>query len=695
MERTSVRSNSSRFRSSDCSRSKLFHTSAAMYDAWAIYEDDVDTYFLGKRVHGYHTPMLEFPEPMDKFSAQKEAISYAVYRILKHRFQNSPRVIILFEQLDNFMDELGYDKENTNTDFTCSAAGMGKYIAENIIAYGLIDGSNETNQYENLYYQSVNQPLVLDESGNSNFVDLNRWQPLEFNLFIDQSGSLGDNIPDFLGPEWGNVNTFSLQENDAITYQRDGFDYKVYHDPNSPPYLDTTTVGGLSEEYKWGQTLVSIWSSQLDPSDGVMWDISPASIGNIQDYPTDILSLRNFYDLINGGDISPGHSVNPKTGQVYEPQIVPRADYARILAEFWADGPDSETPPGHWFTILNYVNDQPNLIKKYKGQGEILDDLEWDIKAYFILGGTMHDVAISAWGIKGWYDYARPVSAIRGMAELGQSSDVTLPNFHAGGIHLIPNFVELIQAGDVLAGENNEFIYDIKLKAWKGPDSIPDPRNDVAGVGWIRAADWFPYQRPSFVTPPFAGYVSGHSTYSRAAAEVLTMLTGDPFFPNGMGEFFAEKNRFLVFEDGPSLDITLQWATYRDASDQCSLSRIWGGIHPPCDDIPGRLIGEKIGIEAFEYAEQYFTKVEIPNIVNQLIIYPNPTNCVINIDYEYEGNMPIKVYGIDGKLMQTTMINFNNNRTYLDLEKVGKGVFIVKGFDSNGIVLFTEKVLLF
>ena len=78
----------------------LFHTSAAMYDAWAIYEDDVDTYFLGKRVHGYHTPMLEFPEPMDKFSAQKEAISYAVYRILKHRFQNSPRVIILFEQLD-------------------------------------------------------------------------------------------------------------------------------------------------------------------------------------------------------------------------------------------------------------------------------------------------------------------------------------------------------------------------------------------------------------------------------------------------------------------------------------------------------------------------------------------------------------------------------------------------------------------
>jgi len=74
---------------------------------------------------------------------------------------------------------------------------------------------------------------------------------------------------------------------------------------------------------------------------------------------------------------------------------------------------------------------------------------------------------------------------------------------------------------------------------------------------------------------------SGHSTFSRAAAEVLTLLTGDAYFPGGLGEFTARKNEFLVFEEGPSVDITLQWATYRDASDQSSLSRIWGGIHPP------------------------------------------------------------------------------------------------------------------
>lgn len=82
------------------------------------------------------------------------------------------------------------------------------------------------------------------------------------------------------------------------------------------------------------------------------------------------------------------------------------------------------------------------------------------------------------------------------------------------------------------------------------------------------------------MSPPFAGYVSGHSTFSRAVAEVLTHATGDPFFPGGVGEFVAPRNDFLVFEDGPIVDVVLQWATYRDAADQCSLSRNWGGIHP-------------------------------------------------------------------------------------------------------------------
>ena len=37
--------------------------------------------------------------------------------------------------------------------------------------------------------------------------------------------------------------------------------------------------------------------------------------------------------------------------------------------------PDSETPPGHWFVLLNTTSDHPMMEKKYRGQGEILDDL--------------------------------------------------------------------------------------------------------------------------------------------------------------------------------------------------------------------------------------------------------------------------------------------------------------------------------
>ena len=366
-----------------------------------------------------------------------------------------------------------------------------------------------------------------------------------------------------------------------------------------PPRLD---VPEESDIYKWGFSLVSIWQSHLDSSDGVMWDISPRAIGNISsdDFPISFSDYDQFYNLFDGGDISPGYTSNPVTGQPYQPQMVPRGDYTRILAEFWADGPDSETPPGHWFTILNYVSDHPLLEKRLNGEGEILSNLEWDVKTYFALGGAMHDSAIAAWSIKGWYDYIRPISAIRYMADLGQSTDTSLDNYHENGIPLIEGYIEVVEEGDPLANIHPSNVGKIKLFTWRGHDFIEDTETDLAGVGWILAEKWWPYQRPSFVTPPFAGYVSGHSTYSRAAAEMLTQLTGSAYFPGGLGEFVAKENEFLVFEEGPSQDVILQWASYRDASDQCSLSRIWGGIHPPMDDIPGRLIGEEIGNDAYE-----------------------------------------------------------------------------------------------
>jgi hypothetical protein len=291
-----------------------------------------------------------------------------------------------------------------------------------------------------------------------------------------------------------------------------------------------------------------------------------------------------------------------------------------VLAEFWADGPNSETPPGHWFVIANYVSDHPQTVKRIAGSGPLLGDLEWDVKLYFALGGAMHDAAVSAWCVKGWYDYIRSVSALRYLAGLGQSTDPARPSYNPEGIELKPGLIEVVTAATTAPGQRHAHLAGhegkIALYAWRGPDFVNVPASDVAGVGWMLAENWWPYQRPTFVTPPFAGYVSGHSTFSRAAATVLTQLTGSEFFPGGLGEFQCPRNEFLVFEDGPSVDVTLQWATYYDASDQTSLSRIWGGIHPPADDIAGRYIGQKVGDRSVALALSYFGAAEgVPVLV--------------------------------------------------------------------------------
>ena len=583
----------------------LFHISSAMFDAWSVYKPQTQSFLFGNEVAGFSCLADNIELPDDVLPSQEQAISFAAYRIIQHRFIFSPGSLEIMAAADALMQSLGYNLDDESLDYSQgSAVALGNYIAECYIEFGLKDGANESRFYANRSYQPVNPALVLSSNavGNPTILDLDRWQPLSIDGFIDQAGNRIDETPTFLSPEWGQVVPFALSQNDKTVFIRDGFDYEVYHDPGLPPLIN----GALSEQYKWGFSLVSIWSSHLDQNDGVMWDISPKSNGNIAEFPQSFTEYPEFYNQLEGGDPSTGYALNPVTNQPYEEQLVPRGDYTRVLAEFWADGPESETPPGHWFVILNSVSDHELLEKRWAGQGDILGPLEWDIKTYFAMGGTMHDSAVAAWGIKGRYDYIRPVSAIRAMADLGQSSDPLLPSYHINGLTLVEDYIELVTESDPLATDNPQNVGKIKLYAWKGPDYVNNPEADQGGVDWILAQQWWPYQRPSFVTPPFAGYVSGHSTYSRAAADLLTSMTGSAHFPGGMSEFEVNANDFLVFEQGPSVNMTLQWATYQDASDQSGLSRIWGGIHPPADDLPGRIIGAKIAIDSFELVGSFF-----------------------------------------------------------------------------------------
>jgi len=460
----------------------LYHASLGMYDIWATYQPNGCTYLVGKTLDGFSCDYTPMPASADIEVDMNEAISYMSYRLLSHRFQNSPGAMELIQAYDYHMNQLGYDISFAGTDYsTGNAAAFGNYVAECIINFGLQDGSNEQNDFGNQSYSPVNEPLVVDQPGNPNITDFNRWQPLTLDIFIDQGGNeIPGSTPEFLSPEWGQVSNFALTDDDLTTYNRDGFDYQVYHDPGAPP-LHQMDGNGQTEDYAWGYETVVIWSSHLDPSNTATMDISPAALGN-RTYPTSVADYPTFYDQLNGGTQSAGHTINPSTGAAYASNVVSRADYGRVLAEFWADGPESETPPGHWFTIANYVDDHPELVRKYEGVGPDLNQMEWEIKFYFTLGGAMHDAAVTAWGCKGWYDYIRPVSAIRALAELGQRTDAAAANYHPAGIKLIPGYIETVESGDPLAGIGDVNAGKIKIYAWRGNAVINNPDTDVAGV---------------------------------------------------------------------------------------------------------------------------------------------------------------------------------------------------------------------
>ena len=674
----------------------LFHCSLLMYDAWAIFNNTAQPIFLGSTFGNYYTEYAPIAIPIDKNEASKEIMSYAVFRLLTHRFVNSPNATETLASLETFFTSLGYDKNNTSLNYSDgSYAALGNYMASKMIDFGFQDGANEENAYENQFYEPLNNPLALELYENNDAIDPNRWQPLAFDVFIDQSGnSFPLNTPEFLSPEWGEVTPFSLQNTD-LEILNNNFDSFIYNNPGAPDYIQESNENGIEDPYKWHFSLVISWSAQLDPTDNEIINISPNTIGNVamSDFPSTFDEYKNFYNFENGGDIGIGHQKNPITDEAYEDNFVNRADYTRVLAEFWADGPDSETPPGHWFTILNYVSDHPLSKKTFGNSSRELQALEWDVKSYLTLSGAMHDVAVNIWGVKGYYDYIRPISAIRYMASKGQSSDMTLPNYDPHGLPLIENLIAVIAEGDALAGSNNQHLGKIKVKSWKGPDFINDPEMDIAGVDWILGTRWWPYQRPSFVTPPFAGYLSGHSAFSRAASEVLTLITNDAFFPGGIGIFDVAQNDFLVFEQGPTESFSLQWATYRDASDQTSLSRIWGGIHPPIDDIRGRIIGDKIGKEVFDFANTFFStslNTESESNSHDITISPNPIVENLFINTTISNLTRIDIFNVLGIKVFSEEINTNNA---INISNLKTGVYFVKINSSNEKLYFVKKII--
>ncbi len=146
----------------------LFHSTVIMYDMWAVFDEQADTYFLGKNVGGFDCSFDGFETNEQSLKAQEKAISYGIYRLIQHRFANSPEKEEIMLSIDNLMDALGYDKNYTDINYNNgNAAALGNYMAQKIIEFGLQDGSNEVNNYGNQFYVPLNEPLNMDIAGNS------------------------------------------------------------------------------------------------------------------------------------------------------------------------------------------------------------------------------------------------------------------------------------------------------------------------------------------------------------------------------------------------------------------------------------------------------------------------------------------------------------------------------------------------
>lgn len=215
-------------------------------------------------------------------------------------------------------------------------------------------------------------------------------------------------------------------------------------------------------------------------------------------------------------------------------------DRHKVIAEYWADGPRSELPPGHWILFAKYVSDRDH------------HSLSQDVKMHFAMTNAVFDASVAVWGFKRQYDYIRPVSAVHYLFK------------------------------------------DRPIIAWAGVG---------LGTGVIRGENWRPYQAATVVTPPFQEYVSGHSAFSAAAAEVLKRYTGSDAF----GESVTIAAGTSRVEPGlvPAQDITLSWPTFSAAADEAGISRRYGGIHFVQGDLESRALGRKIGAQAFGKAADY------------------------------------------------------------------------------------------
>jgi hypothetical protein len=190
-----------------------------------------------------------------------------------------------------------------------------------------------------------------------------------------------------------------------------------------------------------------------------------------------------------------------------------RSPAQTAIAQFWADGAGTATPPGHWNRIATGVT--------LSGTHSLLENA----RLFALLNLALADAGIASWDAKYVYDLWRPIDAIQRADEDGN------------------------------------------------PETVAD-------------AAW----RPLLSTPPFSAYTSGHSTFSAAAAEVLTLVLGEDV------DFIATPDPHTASPYRPVLNQQRRsFANFRQAAAEAGQSRIYGGVHFSFDNSAGVQAGKAVG----------------------------------------------------------------------------------------------------
>ena len=210
----------------------------------------------------------------------------------------------------------------------------------------------------------------------------------------------------------------------------------------------------------------------------------------------------------------------------------------KAIVEFMRDGPRSTGQSGHWLRFAQDVSRRDH------------HNLDKDVQLYFCIANAAFDAFISCWETKRVYDSSRPWTLI------------------------------------------HHYYKDQPITGWAGPNG---------GTRTMKGQDWHPYSPPSFVTPPFPGYTSGHATVSGACAKIMELFTGSDTYG------FAERRRHCeLTEKDPGDLITLDLPTWSSTAEMAALSRALGGYHIPIDNDVGLKVGREIAVWSFPKYQAYF-----------------------------------------------------------------------------------------